>query len=186
MAADFPSLVSLACHDLRTPLATVQGFAKTLLRLEELDREKTARYLGLIDAATDELVELLDLVSLAARIEGGRYNPVVREASSLELAPVGATGAGATVSVDPPAVASALRSLARAAARHGGVEVSVSVEGTRVSFEPVVAGAAPVVLGEEQKDLGAAVAVRVLRALGAELALAGERLTVTLPTPASV
>ena len=182
MAADFPSLVSLACHDLRTPLATVQGFAKTLLRLEELDGEKAARYLGLIDAASDELVELLDLVSLAARIEGGRYDPVVREADSLELAPAGAVGVGATVDVDPKAVATALASLARAAARHGGVEVATSVDGPRVSIEPVTAAAAPVVLGDEQKDLGAAVAVRVLRALGGELTLVGERLTVTLPT----
>ena len=181
MAADFPSLVSLACHDLRTPLATVQGFAKTLLRLEDLDGEKAARYLGLIDAASDELVGLLELVSLAARIEGGRYDPLVLEADSLDLAPTGATGTGATVKVDPDAVATALAALARAAARHGGVEVSVSVDGARVSLEPVVAEAAPVVLGEEQKDLGAAVAVRLLRALGAEIALEGERLTVTLP-----
>lgn len=182
MATDFPSLVSLACHDLRTPLATVQGFAKTLLRLEELDGEKAARYLGLIDSASDELVELLDLVSLAARIESGHYDPVVREADSLELAPEGASGTGATVSVDPEAVATALGSLARAAARHGGVEVSTTVDGPRISIEPVVAEAARVVLGEEQKDLGAAVAVRLLRALGGELTLAGERLTVTLPT----
>ena len=48
-------------------------------------------------------------------------------------------------------------------------------------IEPVVESAAPVVVGEELKDLGAAVAVRVLRALGGELALEGERLTVTLP-----
>ena len=184
MAADFPSLVSLACHDLRTPLATVSGFAKTLLRVDDLDRDKTARYLGLIDAASDELVELLDLVSLAARIEGGRYDPVLREADSLELAPEGASGTGATVNVDPAAVTMALSSLARAAARHGGVDVSTSVDGPRVSIEPVVALAAPVVLAEEQKDLGAAVAVRVLGVLGADVTLEGERLTVTLPTEA--
>ncbi len=182
MAADFPSLVSLACHDLRTPLATVSGFAKTLLRTEELEPEKTARYLGLIGAASDELVELLDLVSLAARIEGGRYAPMLREADSLELAPEGASGTGATVNVDPDAVKTALGSLARAAARHGGVEVSTSVDGARISIEPVVAAAAPVVLGEEQKDLGAAVAMRLLPALGAEVTLEGERLTVVLPT----
>ena len=182
MAADFPSLVSLACHDLRTPLATVSGFAKTLLRLEEFDREKTTRYLTLIDAASDELVVLLDLVSLAARIEGGRYDPVLREADSLELAPAGASGTGTTVNVDPDPVQKALAALARAAARHGGVDVSTSVDGPRVSIEPVVAAAAPVVLGEEQKDLAAAVAVRLLRVLGADVRLEGERLTVTLPT----
>jgi signal transduction histidine kinase len=182
VAADFPSLVSLACHDLRTPLATVQGFAKTMLRTDELDEEKRSRYLGLIDAASDELVVLLDLLSLAARVEDGRYDPVLREVDSLELVPEGVSGAGATVKVDPDAVVSALSSLARAAARHGGVDVSTSVDGPRVLIDPVVAAAAPVVLGEEQKDLAAAVAVRVLRALGAELTLEGERLTVTLPT----
>jgi signal transduction histidine kinase len=182
VAADFPSLVSLACHDLRTPLATVQGFAKTMLRTDELDEEKRSRYLGLIDAASNELVVLLDLLSLAARVEDGRYDPIVHEVDSLALVPEGVSGTGATVKVDPDAVALALSSLARAAARHGGVDVSTSVDGPHVSIEPVVAAAAPVVLGEEQKDLAAAVAVRVLRALGAELTLDGERLTVTLPT----
>ena len=44
-AQDFPRLVTLACHDLRTPLATVNGFAKTLLRGGELD-ERTLRFVG--------------------------------------------------------------------------------------------------------------------------------------------
>jgi hypothetical protein len=38
----------------------------------------------------------------------------------------------------------------------------------------------PVVLGVEQKDLGAAVAVRLLRALGGEVAHDGDRVIVTL------
>jgi signal transduction histidine kinase len=180
---DFARLVSLACHDLRTPLATVHGFAQTLLRLETLDEEKQQRYLSLIESASTELAQLLDLLSLVARIEGGRYEPVTREVDSLELAPEGATGIGSPVVVEPEAVERALAALARAAARHGGVEVSVSVDGPRIAIEPVVASAGPVVLGEEQKDLGAAVAVRLVRALGGDVALAGERLTVTLATP---
>lgn len=183
MSADFASLVSLACHDLRTPLATVQGFAQTLLRLDELEPEKTERYLGLIESASTEVAQLLDLLSLAARIEAGRYEPVAREANSLELAPDGATGAGAQVWVDPEPVQRALAALARATARHGGVEVAVFVDGPRIAIEPVVERAAPIVLGEEQKDLGAAVAVLVVRALGGEVGLEGERLTVTLPAP---
>lgn len=181
MADAFASLVSLACHDLRTPLATVQGFAKTMVRIDDLDEGKRARYLGLIDTSADELAALLDVLALAARIEGGRYEPVRREADSLELAPEGATGTGATVQVDPEPVARALAALARAASRHGGVEVAVSVAGATVRYEPVVAEAAPVVLGEVQKDLGAAVAVRLVRALGGDVALEGERLSVTLP-----
>lgn len=182
MADDFATLVSLACHDLRTPLATVQGFAKTMLRLDALDEEKQARYLGLIDSAADELVELLDVLSLAARLENGRYDPVVREVDSLELAPEGATGAGATVRVEPEAVAKALRALQRAASRHSGVDAAVAVDGERIVLDPVVADAAPIVLGDNPKDLGAAVAVRLIRAIGGELVLEGERLTVTLPT----
>jgi signal transduction histidine kinase len=178
----FPSLVSLACHDLRTPLATVQGFAKTMLRMDDLDDEKRDRYLGLIDTSADELALLLDLLSLAARIEGGRYDPVRRDADSLRLAPEGATGTGATVQVDPEPVGRALAAFARAASRHGGVEVAVAVEGAQITFSPVVADAAPIVLGETPKDLGAAVAVRLVRSLGGEVALEGERLTVTLPT----
>ena len=162
MADDFSRLVSLACHDLRTPLATVSGFAKTMLRMDELDEDKRLRYLGLIDTSAGELAELLDLLSLAARIEGGRYDPVVREADSLELAPDGATGTGATVLVDPEPVERSLAALRVAAARHGGVDVSASVDGPRVTFEPVVAAAAPIVLGETAKDLGAAVAVRLV------------------------
>ena len=181
MADDFSRLVSLACHDLRTPLATVQGFAKTMLRMDELDEEKRERYLGLIDTSADELAALLDLLSLAARIEGGRYDPVVREADSLALAPDGATGAGTTVRVDPEPVERSLAALARAAARHGGVDVAVVVDGPRIAIEPVGAETAPIVLGESAKDLGAAVAVRHVRALGGEVAFEGERLVVTLP-----
>ncbi|HEY7794796.1 MAG TPA: histidine kinase dimerization/phospho-acceptor domain-containing protein [Gaiellaceae bacterium] len=182
MASDFPSLVSLACHDLRTPLATVQGFAQTLQRLDGLEPAKQERYLGMIESASLELAELLELLSRAARIEGGRYEPTRREADTLELAPEGATGRGGTVLVDPAAVEQALAGLARAAARHGGVDVSVTVDGPAVAIEPVRSDAAPIVLGEQHKDLGAAVAVRVVRAQGGDVALEGERLTITLPT----
>jgi signal transduction histidine kinase len=183
VAADFSRLVSLACHDLRTPLATVQGFAKTLLRQDGLGDPAT-RYLGIIDQASDELVGLLDQVSLAARIEGGRYEPVLREIDSLVLARAavpGATGEGAAVQVDVEAVERALAALARAASRHGGVEVELAVAGRELSFEPVTAEAAPIVLGEDLKDLGAAVAVRLVGALGGQVALDGRRLVVTLP-----
>jgi signal transduction histidine kinase len=180
---DFPRLVSLACHDLRTPLATVQGFAKTLARQGDFD-ERTERWLGLIDEAADEVVQLLDLLSLAARIEGGRYEPVTQEVDSLLLARRAvpeATGAGAAVTVEPDAVARALAGLARAAARHGGVEVTLTVDGTQLVLEPVVASAAPVVLGDDLRDLGAAVGVLLVRALGGSVRLEGERLLIVLP-----
>jgi signal transduction histidine kinase len=188
----FPRLVSLACHDLRTPLATVHGFARTIARTADLG-EPTARYVELIEAASDQLAELLDELSLAARIESGRYDPTTMEADSLELAQgvaatlgedrVGVAGAGATVRVDVPAVGQALSALARCALRHGGLDrVELRVDGAEVTIAPITPAAAPVVLGEELRDLGAAVAGRAVHALGGSVELEGETLRVRLPT----
>jgi signal transduction histidine kinase len=181
--ADLARLVSLACHDLRTPLATVQGFAKTLLRGDTAP-EQQQRYLGMIDAASAELAELTERLSLVARIEGGRYEPVVREADSLELARAAASaalGRGTAVVVDVEAVERALADLVRAVARHGGVEPTVTVEGATVTIAPVRDGVAQIVVGEDAKDLGAAVAVILVRALGGSATVEDEALTVVLP-----
>jgi hypothetical protein len=96
-----------------------------------------------------------------------------------------ATGEGTAVQVEVDAVRRALASLALAARRHGGVEIGVRVAGSTIELEPVVRSAGPIVLGEELKDLGAAVAVMAVRAGGGEVELDGERLLVTLPTSAS-
>src|SRR5439155_1535179 len=76
--SSFARLVSLAAHDLRTPLATIHGFAQTLVRMGVVG-EPEQRYLEMIDAAADQLAELLDEVGLAARIEGGRYEPNLQQ-----------------------------------------------------------------------------------------------------------
>ena len=118
---------------------------------------------------------MLDLLS-AARIEGGRYDFVVREVDSLSLLADGATGTARTVIVDPEPVERALAAAQRAAARHGGVEVAVAVDGPRVSFSPVTAEAALIVLGEDANDLGAASRPGSCAAIGGELTPDGDRL----------
>src|SRR4029078_1574035 len=104
----FPRLVSLACHDLRTPLATIYGFARTLTRMEQQD-ERTARYLGMIEEASQQMTELLDELGAAARIEAGRWEPARREVDTLELARGGddrgvVEGEGGGVETDRAAV----------------------------------------------------------------------------------
>src|SRR5919108_2028443 len=104
----FARVVSIACHDLRTPLATVYGFARTLAQ-RPLD-ERSARYIEMIHDASVELTKLLDELALVARIEAGRYDPGLTEVDSLELARSAASeldegrvrvsGDGATVRVD--------------------------------------------------------------------------------------
>jgi signal transduction histidine kinase len=186
----FSRLVSLACHDLRTPLATVHGFARTLARGGGLE-PPADRYVEMIDAASAQLAELLDELSLAARIESGRYEPTLHEADTLELALAAAgrleeervrvSGSGAALETDAEAVERGLAALFQSALRHGGLDsVAVEVDGLEIRLAPVTAASAPVVLGEDLRDLGAAVAARLVGRLGGSLSVEGETLEIRL------
>jgi light-regulated signal transduction histidine kinase (bacteriophytochrome) len=186
IAADrFPGLVSLACHDLRTPLATVNGIAKMLVRRGGL-AEPEARLAAMIDAAAADMASLLDELSLAARIASGRYDPRLQEADTFELASSGdaritVSGHGATVTTDVAAVRAALAGLALAALRHGSLEtVAWTVTGRNLLLAPLRERAAAVVQGSEPRDLPSLVARMVLEALGGRLVLEGDALRVEL------
>ena len=186
----FARLVSLACHDVRTPLATVHGFTTTLARTTEL-APPADRYLEMIDAASRQIAELLDELSLAARIEDGRYDPPLRDAETLALAGAAAerlgsdrvrvSGEGAEVQTDIEAVDRGISALVQATLRHGGLdEVDVVVRGKEIDVSPVTESSAPVVLGKDLRDLGAAVAVSVIEALGGSVSVSGRTLTIRL------
>jgi signal transduction histidine kinase len=186
----FARLVSLACHDVRTPLATVNGFVKTLERTAELE-PPADRYVEMIDQASAQMAELLEELSLAARIESGRYDPVLRETDTLELAldaqsrlgedRVRVSGDGAGVTTDVESVTRGVSALIRAALRHGGLdEVEVALRGTVIDVTPVTESSSRVVLGQDLRDLGAAVAVRVIERLGGSVAVEGVTLSVSL------
>ena len=184
----FAKLVSLAVHDLRTPLATVSGFARTLQRKDLGD--PTNQYVRMMVTATGQLADLLDDVGLAARIESGRWEPNLQDADLLELAReaaalvegASAEGEGGSVRVDREAVTAALRQLASCALRHGGLdEITIAVSGAEAAIVPVTEGAAPILMLEQMRDLGAAIAVRIVSALGGSVELDSERLVVRLP-----
>ena len=186
----FAELVSVACHDILTPLATVYGFARTL---EQLSLEAPApRYVEMIGAASAQIDELVDQLRLVARIESGRYDPPLADRDSLELAHeaaalleegrVNVAGRGATVRVDPEPTVRALSQLARAAARFGGHEsVALDVDGASLVISPLSRTARPVVLGEEPRELAAPAAALLVRALGGELEALDDRLVIRLP-----
>src|SRR5690349_16443416 len=120
----------------------------------------------MIDAASAQLAELIEELSLAARIESGRYDPTPRAANTLELAQAAAarlgeervhvTGSGAELETDTVAVERGLAALFQSALRHGGLdEVAVEVDGREIRLSRVTAASAPVVLGEDLRDLGA-------------------------------
>ena len=177
----FPRLVSLACHDLRTPLATVSGFAKTLTRTGTL-AEPHDRYVAMIEAAAGQMAELLDELGLVARIEAGRYEPALRDTNTLELARAAAddlgedrvavSGTGTVVKIDVDAAKRAVAALAQSALRHGGFEeVTVAVDGRELRIAPITDASRPVVLGEDLRDLGAAAAGILIHTLGGSLAV---------------
>jgi two-component system OmpR family sensor kinase len=187
----FPRLVSLAAHDLRTPLATIHGFAQTIVRMGDLDEQKR-RYMEMIDAASRQLAELLDELGLAARIKGGRYEPNIQPVDSLDLARGAAEelgedrvqvgGSGATVRVDVEATQRGVSALVQAALRHGGLnEVECNADGAALTIRPVTASSGPVLLGDDLRDLGAAVAVLLVDALGGSVAMDDDAVVVRLP-----
>jgi signal transduction histidine kinase len=187
---DFARIVTLACHDLRTPLATVRGFAKTLQRTAP-EEGPEARYLELIDAASAELAHLLDLLGLAARVESGRHELTPVPANTAAVAhgaaeetegTVDVVGDGEDVSMDVALVEQALEAYARCALRHGGLErVELRVAGRRFELRPVEDAVGPILLGEDLRDLGAAACTRILRELGGSVEVTGGALVVTPP-----
>jgi signal transduction histidine kinase len=167
----------------------VHGFATTLARggLEP----PGDRYVEMIEAASAQLAELIDELSLASRIESGRYEPTLREADTLELAQAAAarlgedrvqvSGSGAAIETDGDALERGLAALFQSALRHGGLDgVEVEVNGVDVRLSRVTAASAPVVLGEDLRDLGAAVAARLVARLGGSLSVEGETLAIRL------
>jgi signal transduction histidine kinase len=189
----FAQIVSIGAHDLSTPLATVYGFAKTLAK-SDLE-EPAARYVEMIEAASAQLRDLVDELSMVTRIERGRYSPALTEADSLELARnacaeleerVEVTGEGATVRVDPVqnATGRAISRLAKAASRHGGIDsVTLVVHGPELEISPLLDNAVGVVTGDELRELGAVAAAEHLRAIGGTVTAADERLLIRLPGP---
>jgi signal transduction histidine kinase len=193
--AVFPRLVSLACHDLRTPLATVSGFAHTLARLDDLN-PPADRYVQMMIAASGEMTELLDGLGLVARIESGRYQPTPTQGHTLALAEaaaarlgverVGVTGEGGSVAVDPEPAEQAVYGLIRCALRHGGLQhVAVEANGSELTVSPITEAAAPIVAAEDLRDLGAAVGMRVVVALGGSAVVDGGTLVIRLPDGSS-
>jgi signal transduction histidine kinase len=151
----FPKLVREACHDVRTPLATAYGFARTLERIGGLD-EQQQRYLRFIVASCEEQTRLIDAVATLARREGGtlaaKLAPVdlgqaaVDAAADVEqrlgdgrcVALVNEPAA-ALVLADPEHVPLALATLAEAALRLEPAlrEVGMQRSGSQIRLGPI-------------------------------------------------
>jgi signal transduction histidine kinase len=174
---NLPGLVRLAAHDLRTPLATISGFAKMMVRAGTLP-EREARFVGIIDEAARQMDELISRLSLAAALTAGRHEPQLAEVDTLELAEAAADervaveGRGTIVQTDKELVRQALAALSAAALRHGQVDrVTWRVDGTEFVLSPVAPLAEPVLAGTAARDFGALVARVAVESLGGSIVL---------------
>src|SRR5581483_2490970 len=95
---------------------------------------------------------------------------------------VAVSGPGGQVSVDGETTRRSVSALAQCALRHGGLDrIELAADGDTLRISPITPSSAPVVLGQDLRDLGAAVAVMHVERLGGSVALDGETLVVRLP-----
>jgi hypothetical protein len=191
VADDFPDVISRACHDLRTPLASAFGFARTLERLGAVEGDN-ARYLSLVVEATEELGRLIDCLALLARAQDGR---VVLERSTVEsselaveavaLVPgdrLSLRGVGATLEVDRARATAGLAWLAEAV-EHAVPGVATLLVDAR-SDGSFAIGPLPAVMADRMAegagDLRSLAALAVALVHGGTLAREGDRVVLRL------
>ena len=153
------TLISLLAHELRTRLKVTER----ALSSAAYDGVATAlENTRTVQAISESLLEL----ARGAAAELGEDRVVV-------------VGEGREVEVDVDATKRGVAALAQAALRHGGLEqVDLRVSGATLAISPVTASSGLVLVGEELRDLGAAVAVRLVRALGGSVELDGDSLVI--------
>jgi signal transduction histidine kinase len=184
-------LMSAIAHDLRTPLATIYGFAKTIERSGGLD-ERQERFLGLIIAAATDMDRMIENVSTVGHIAEERMTvdsgPVASDAlaaAALEAIPERADGrrvvlrpgSGALVETDADRAARAVALVAEAALRlePSRQEAYLQPDGTSIRSGPFSEQLLPG-LEARGRDVPVETARIVLAHLGATLVTEGEEL----------
>ena len=79
--------VATASHELRTPMTSIAGAGRTLLRLDdELPDDRRRAFLQMIVTESDRLSRIVDQILLASRIDAGRVEVTHEECDSLAIA----------------------------------------------------------------------------------------------------
>jgi two-component system, OmpR family, phosphate regulon sensor histidine kinase PhoR len=79
--------VATASHELRTPMTSISGAARTLLRHgDRLSRNRHQTFLEMIVAESDRLSRIVDQILVASRIEAGRIDVMLERTDAGEIA----------------------------------------------------------------------------------------------------
>lgn len=183
-----------ACHELRSPLAVVYGFAK-MLQSSEGGNE---RYVDAIIEGSQRIDQLLDDLASLGRIAGGRLQPSLEKVSLRKVVDdVASTqnnhvrvqvdgGSDVDVEADPSWLAEACKAVVESCCFEEGVDVNVSWRATDrhavVDFS--VGPDNPLPNTDPQKArLGLAVARMRLTAMGGTLDGDDRRISIAVPRP---
>ena len=184
-----------ACHELRSPLAVVYGFARMLETTPDQD-PTTAKYVAQIVRGAERLDALLDDLGKLGRIASNRMHPQVEPVSLRSV--VDALGSSAAnegrlridagtdvkVKADPTWLQSALQAIVDGLCFEDGIDVQVSWRHDQhdVIVQLVPNSSFPMIDVEPEKSgLGISLArVRVI-AMGGNFDGSGDRITLTLP-----
>jgi signal transduction histidine kinase len=194
-ATQLGRLMSAVAHDLRTPLATIYGFAKTIERGGGLD-ERQERFLGLILAAAADMDRMIENVSTVGHIAEGRLSldrasveSMAVAAAAVEAVPerhdgrkvVLRPGVSAPVDTDIERAARAIALVAEAALRlePGRAEAYCRADGNAIRCGPFSEALLPG-LEAHGRDVPVETARMLLQHLGATLTTEGDELVARL------
>jgi PAS domain S-box-containing protein len=81
------AFVATASHELRTPMTSIAGAGRTLLRLDdELPDERRRAFLQMIVTESDRLSRIVDQILLASRLDAGRVDVTHQDCDAVEVA----------------------------------------------------------------------------------------------------
>lgn len=185
-----------ACHELRSPLAVVYGFARMLENADGIDEAARAKYVGQIVRSAERLDLMLDDLSKIGRVAAGRVHP---QLESLALAAVvddlAATsanerrlqvdpGADVHVKVDRGWLTESLQAIIDGLCFEDGIDLRLTWrhEPHDVQVHIVPNSTFPMVDVEPDKSgLGISLARMRVVAMGGTFDGSGDRVVVTLP-----
>ena len=185
-----------ACHELRSPLAVVYGFARMLENADNLDDEARAKYVSQIVRGAERLDLMLDDLSKIGRVAAGRTPPHVEHVSLKSIVDdLCATstldgrlqvdaGADVTIKADPSWLTESLQATVDGLCFEDGIDVRLSWrhEPHDVHLHLVPSSTFPMVDVEPEKSsLGISLARMRIVAMGGTFDGSGDRVVVTLP-----
>ncbi|MCW2922435.1 MAG: hypothetical protein JWL76_2309 [Thermoleophilia bacterium] len=185
-----------ACHELRSPLAVVYGFARMLEGTPNLDDAAQEKYVGQIVRASERLDHMLDDLSKIGRIAAKRMHPQIEHVplrsvvddlcatstndGRLAVDP----GADVNVKADPSWLTESLQAIVDGLCFEEGIDVRLTWrhEAHEVQLHIVPNSSFPMVDVEPDKSgLGISLARMRVVAMGGTFEGSGDRIVIALP-----